>query len=369
MAESITVSTRQATQNISGSLSLRRKLLKITIVVFIAFYAVTTLVPFYFLAVRTFVSTKNSTKLWLWPPPAEQVNLDAGLGNFSVFYNLDLQKFKADFALPSGEYINPKWTLRRVGEEYSISEGELVAYFRPFIRYNGWLVLFGDNQFWPAFLRTLFLTVGGIVGLNFLSILTGIGLAGLENRFQRIVYGLYLAQIAIPPFLILLPQFLLIHRSLSLIPGYLEFGSPTRKGAQLLALILLYIHGNALSTMIYTSYIGSIPRELEEAAEIDGASRWLYIRHILLPLMKIPIASMTVIALPWFWNDFLNPFVYLDNTNTTLLVLIQNYLGQYSTNFQVIYSGVLVSIAPLLVVYILFRRLFIQGVMAGAIKG
>ena len=81
------------------------------------------------------------------------------------------------------------------------------------------------------------------------------------------------------------------------------------------------------------------------------------------------MASLTVIMLPLVWNQFLQPYVYLDPANTTLLPLIQSFTGQYTTNFQVTYTGVFVSIIPLLVVYILFRRWFIRGVMAGAVKG
>ena len=81
------------------------------------------------------------------------------------------------------------------------------------------------------------------------------------------------------------------------------------------------------------------------------------------------MASLTVIMLPLVWNQFLQPYVYLDPANTTLLPLIQSDTGQYTTNFQVTYTGVFVSIIPLLVVYILFRRWFTRGVMAGAVKG
>jgi len=369
MAQSLRTTLEQSPRGIVGSVSRRRRILRGVVVAVIVAYVATTLVPFYFLIVRTFVSTKNSTQLWLWPPPPEEVNLDADIGNFAVFFNLDIQEFKAAFGLSAAEYINPKWSFRRVGEEYGIPEEQLIAYLEPFVRYNGWVVLMADEQFWPALARTAAMTVGGLVGLNVLSILTGTGLAGLRTRFQRTVYNLYLAETAIPFFLILLPQFLLVQGILKLIPGYGDFGSTTRRVAQLMAMVLLYIRGNALSTMIFTSYISSIPRELEESAEIDGASRWQYIRYIQMPLMKVPVASMTVISLVWFWNDFLGPFVYLDLNNTNLLVLIQNYVGEYSTNFQVIYSGVLASVAPLLIVYIIFRRFFVQGAMSGAIKG
>ncbi|MFB0546475.1 MAG: carbohydrate ABC transporter permease, partial [Anaerolineae bacterium] len=75
------------------------------------------------------------------------------------------------------------------------------------------------------------------------------------------------------------------------------------------------------------------------------------------------------IMLPQFWNQFLEPFVYLDLENTTLLPLIQNFSGVYSTNFQITYTAIFVSILPLVAVYLVFRRFFVEGAMAGAIKG
>jgi ABC-type glycerol-3-phosphate transport system permease component len=73
--------------------------------------------------------------------------------------------------------------------------------------------------------------------------------------------------------------------------------------------------------------------------------------------------------LPAFWNQFLEPYVYLDQSNSTLLPLMQTVVGQFSTNFQVIYAAILASILPLVLVYLVFRRFFIEGVMAGAVKG
>jgi len=351
-----------------SSLARRKRALKAAITVFLALYSLGTLAPFYFLFMRTFVQTKDATDLHLWIPPEEGINMQADIGNLAVFYNLDLQKVKEGLGIPLTDYLNPKWSLSRIAEEYGIPEERVKRYLAPFSRYGGWLVLFGDERFWSAVARTFLVTVASIIGINILSIFTGTALAGLRRRDQMFVYNLYLLEVVIPPFLIILPQFMLVQWIQGLVPGYDSPGA-ARQIAQLLMLILIYIKGFAVSTMIFTSYIGSIPRELEESAEIDGASRVQYIRHVLLPLMKIPMASVTVIMLPWFWNDFLRPFVYLDANNTTLLPLIQSFTGQFTTNFQVVFTGAFVSIVPLVAVYLVFRKGFIQGVLAGAVKG
>jgi ABC-type glycerol-3-phosphate transport system permease component len=353
---------------VTGSIKRRQRLLRTAILVLFVIYALVTLVPFYFLAVRSFVPTKKTTELWLVPPPAEEVDLDAKLGGLATFLDLDIQAFKARFGIPPEEFIKPQWSLRRIGEEYGIAEEEIREYLNPFMRFSGWYVLLTDEFFFPAVVRSFILTVAGVVGCNILGILTGTALAGLKHRYQRVVYGSYMLMLVIPPFLVLLPQYVMIQRALTLIPNYEVMGGVTRQAAQFLAVLVFYLAPTPLSTMLFTAYIGGIPGELEDAARIDGAGRWQYLLYVQGPLMKVPVAAMTVISIPGIWNDFLQPFLYMDNNATTILPQISTYLGTYSSNYQVIYAGVFLSILPLLITYVLFRRWFIQGAMAGAIK-
>jgi raffinose/stachyose/melibiose transport system permease protein len=299
----------------------------------------------------------------------EEASLKYQWGNLSVFYNLDLDKVKEDLGIPQDAYIQARWTLERIAKEYDIPEQRIVDYFTPYSVYSGWIVLLNDDKFWPALFRTVLITVLSLIGLNLLSILTGFGLAGLRRRDQVIVYNIYLLSAVIPIMMILLPQYMIVQWLLNLIPGYAVSGSSTRYISQLVAIVLLNIKGGALGTMVYTAFISSIPRDLEEAAEIDGASTLQYLRHILMPLLKVPIASLTIIVLPSLWNDFMGPYIYLDQHNTTLLPLIQSYTGTYTTNYQVSYTGIFVSVLPLLLIYIMFRNWFIRGVMSGAVKG
>jgi raffinose/stachyose/melibiose transport system permease protein len=199
-------------------------------------------------------------------------------------------------------------------------------------------------------------------------LLTGYALAGLRRRDQMVVYNIYLLQMVIPTVLIIIPQFILIQRLIGLVPGSAQPGA-VRYAAQLSALVLIFIKGGALSTMVFTTGINQIPAEMEESAQLDGASRMQFFWKVLLPLMKVPIATVSVIMLPVFWNAFFEPYVYLDAANATVLPLIASYGGTFSTNFQIIFTGVFVSVLPLLLVYLLLRKLFIRSVMAGAIKG
>jgi len=354
------------------SMPVRKRLLKIFALVVMTIYSLVTIFPFYVLFIRSFVPTKESADLHLWLPEVQEVSMDAQVGNLSVFYDLDLRDLKDALGIPQTDFIMSRTTLREIAEEYNIPEEQIRDFFAGFYRYNGWKTLMtGDlygTSFWGALLRTLIVTVVALAVLIFLSILTGYGLAGLRRKDQMAVYNVYLLQMVIPAMLILLPQYMLIQWFYKLFPGYQDEGS-MRTVLQLLSIILINIKGTALSVMIFTSAIGGIPSEIEDSAMIDGASSWQYIRYILIPLLKVPIVSLIVIMMPMIYNQFLEPYVYLDPKNSTLLPFIQSAVGQFSTNYQVIYSAIFASVLPMVLVYLLFRRLFVEGVMAGAVKG
>ncbi len=345
----------------------RKQLVMVALITFMVVYSLVTIFPFYVLFVRTFVGSKDSGDLHLWIPPQQDITLEAGIGNLGVQYNLDIKKVKQDLGIKG--YVNPQSTLAEIAQQFNIPPEKIQDYFRGYGTYNGWinLLLRGPN-YWLALVRTIVITVASLIGLNVLGIMTGYGLAGLRRRDQIFIYNLYILQMVIPPMLIIIPQFLLVQSFQKLIPGT-DLPGSTRYAAQLLSVILLNIKGGALSTLIFTAAVSAIPRELEESAQIDGASRLQYFRHILLPLMKVPIATVTVIMLPTLWNQFLEGFVYLDPANTTVLPLIQAIGGQYAVNYQMVYTGVFVSVLPLVLVYLVFRRFFVAGALAGAIKG
>lgn len=356
----------QPTQG-SGSYVGRKRRLKRVLTAFLVIYSIITIFPFYVLFVRTFVGSKDAGDLHLWIPPSQDITLDADIGNLAVQYNLDLRQVKKDLGIKG--FVSPRSTLREIAEKNNIPPEQFERYFAGYGTYNGWInLLVSDSGYWQALGRTIVVTVVSLAGLNLLGIMTGYGLAGLRRRDQVLIYNLYILQTVIPAMLIIIPQFLLVQSVQKLIPNADTPGA-TRAAVQLASLIVLNIKGGALSTLIYTAAVTSVPRELEESAELDGASRLQYVFGILLPLMKVPIATVTVIMLPAIWNQFLEPFVYLDVANTTVLPLIQSIGGQYAINYQMTYTGVFVSILPLVLVYLVFRRLFISSVMSGAVKG
>lgn len=133
-------------------------------------------------------------------------------------------------------------------------------------------------------------------------------------------------------------------------------------------LILLYtVYGLALNILMYTSYLKSVPEELEESARIDGASTWTVFWKIVFPLLVPMNATVGILTCLWAWNDFLLPLVILSDPNTQTLPLAQYvFQGQFNTNYPAAFASYLMAIAPMVLVYVFAQKWIISGVMRGS---
>ncbi len=317
-------------------------------------YTVLTIIPFYFLLVRTFVPTSMSSDFHWLPPKINAFDMDATYGGLAVNYNLNLNNFKESMGITG--YISPHTTFNEIAEQYRIPHDKIMDYMSPYVRFNGWLVVLTDDRLVRSVVSTVALVSSSIIVGGFLGIMTGFGLAGLRRKWQSSIYNLYLIQIIIPSMMIMVPTFIIIANYLNLYDN-------------LLALFILNIKGGALSTMIFTSYISTIPRDLRESVEMDGGGKLSYFFNIVVPLTKVPFASFTAISLPLYWNNLLDGLLYLKPENYTLTPLISNLQGTYTTNFQAIFSGLALSLIPILIIYLLFQDLFVKSALSGAVKG
>ena len=120
---------------------------------------------------------------------------------------------------------------------------------------------------------------------------------------------------------------------------------------------------------MYTPFIKSIPEELEEAAAIDGASRWKIFWSVIFPLLSPMNATVGILTCLWAWNDFLLPLVILTDQSKATLPLAQYvFQGQFNTNYPVSFASYLVAIAPMFLVYVFAQRWVVSGVMRGSQK-
>lgn len=333
---------------------MRRISLKNTLLAAILLiYCALTIAPFYILAVRAFTPTIQSTQFHLWIPERRALSMKSRIGDLSTVYNVDGRAFRRAMGIKG--YMNPQLTLSEIADEYDLAPEKIRSYLEPYVQYNGLYTIL-NNGFVRSLIATIVVTGASVLVGALLGIMTGSALAGFRRRWHMFVYNSYLLNMIIPPMMVILPQYIIMTRYLGL-------------ENSLLSLILLHIKGGALSTMVFTSYIATIPKELKESVYMDGGKHYHYFLYVLLPLMGTPFAVFASITMPWFWNDLLHSLVLLRPDNYTLPAFVASIGGTFTTNYEAIFSGVLLSLLPILIVYLVFQKLFIRSAMAGAVKG
>lgn len=124
------------------------------------------------------------------------------------------------------------------------------------------------------------------------------------------------------------------------------------------------------TVMMFTSFIKSIPREVDEAAVIDGAKGFKLFRIIILPILKPVIATTSILTFMWAWNELQIPMYLLNSSSKwTLPLSVYNFYGQYSRSWNLVCADVVLVSIPVVIVYIIAQKYLIAGMTAGAVKG
>ncbi|MGN0204655.1 MAG: carbohydrate ABC transporter permease [Coprococcus sp.] len=189
----------------------------------------------------------------------------------------------------------------------------------------------------------------------FVSAMTAFALTrlNLKNRTAWLIFfllGMMLPmQIALVPISIIYNKLNLINTYFGLFYVYIGFG---------VSFMILILHG----------FFKSIPKDIDEAAYIDGASKWQTFIRIILPIAKPALATLLITDFLATWNEYLLASVIInDNALKTVPVGLMTFVGEHGTDYGYLCAGVLVSVIPVMVVYLAFQRYFVEG-MAGAVK-
>jgi len=128
--------------------------------------------------------------------------------------------------------------------------------------------------------------------------------------------------------------------------------------------------GLPYTVILYRAFASTIPRELDEAAILEGASPMQLFSFVAFPLLKSVTATTVVLSSVSIFNDFVNPLYFLKKTkNVTIPLTLYNFMTQYSTQWNLLFANVLLITIPPLVAFILFNRQIVAGMTAGAVKG
>ena len=139
----------------------------------------------------------------------------------------------------------------------------------------------------------------------------------------------------------------------------------------LLSVILPQIAGNmSFAIIVLRSYMRGLPVELEESARIDGCSRTRIFFSIIIPLLKPTMVSVVLMDMFWIWNDFMVPLIMMNNERLmTIQLSISRLFGQYASKWDIALPALVMTILPIVIVFILLQKKIMDGVIAGAVKG
>lgn len=208
---------------------------------------------------------------------------------------------------------------------------------------------------WHFATNSLIVAVLAVAGNIIGATIAGFALARLDFRGRKLAVGLFVAALVLPGEVTIISQFQVI----------------TRMGLadSLIGVALPYMIG-AINVLLMRNALSAIPREVDDAAIIDGATILQRLRYIALPSVKGTLSVIAILSFIAAWDDFLWPLLVLQSPDKLTLTVGLSYLqGKFTTDPRVVASGAMIALVPILVLFAALQRFFFRGVAEGAVKG
>jgi ABC-type glycerol-3-phosphate transport system permease component len=216
--------------------------------------------------------------------------------------------------------------------------------------------LFNGGQMPVWLLNSAVITLVSVAGIAVFSALAAYAFAAFEFRGKEKLFVFCLIGLMIPPQALIVSGF----KWMSL---FALIGSRW-------ALILTYLGWISFGVLVLRNFFQAVPKEIVEAARIDGAGHWRIFTRIMLPLARPSLGTVVVLNFMWVWNDFIYPLVYVDSADRYTIPLgILQYQSRLGVQWGTQMAALSVAAGVPLIVYIIFQRQFIRGVLAGSLKG
>lgn len=223
-------------------------------------------------------------------------------------------------------------------------------------RFDNFVEAIRLTDFFSALSNSLVVTVSTVVLTVLTNSLVAYAIArNMHKKFYKLLFYYFVSAMFVPFPIIMLP----IVRQTAV--WNLD---------NLLGLILLYIvYQLSFNIFLYVGYIKSIPRQLEEAAIVDGANSWTVFWKVIFPLLAPMNATVGILTALFAWNDFLLPLVILSGESQATLPLVQYiFQSEFSTNYNLAFASYLLALLPMILVYLVAQKWIISGVTRGSVK-
>ncbi len=220
----------------------------------------------------------------------------------------------------------------------------------------GYVKAFTAMNYLQTFRNSLIITVLSIVLIILFAVMCAYFFARNNWKINRILFMVMVASMIIPFQTIMIP----IVKNFSAINAV----------DNIFMVVVFYIGAHiSMAVFMLQGFIKNIPVELDEAARIDGCTEFQILFKIIFPLLKPIISTVAVLDILAIWNDFLLPYILLQsNKLKTLPLMTYSFFGQYSIDYSLVCSGLIMSILPVIIIYAFLQKQIIDGVVAGAIK-
>jgi ABC-type glycerol-3-phosphate transport system permease component len=213
------------------------------------------------------------------------------------------------------------------------------------------------NTFGAYFLNSLFVAVTSTSLTVLVSSMLAYVFARMHFHGKEVLFSIFLVGMMIPPVMLIIPQFI-ITKQIGLFDS-------------LAGLITVYISMNlATQTYLLRNFFEDFPRDMEEAALIDGASQWTIFTKLILPLSKPGLSVVTIFTFLYSWDEFPWANVAIKETSKrTLPIAIALFQTQHLTEWGQVFAASLIALVPVVIVYLIFQRYFVQGIATTGMKG
>ena len=222
-------------------------------------------------------------------------------------------------------------------------------------QWENYVKLFTEQPMFQFMLNTIKIVFFVVLGQLFFSSLAAYSFARISFKGRNVVFFFYIATLMVPG-------------QVTMIPTYLMFAKAGLTDNHLALILPAFF--SAFGVFLLRQFFMSLPRELEEAAEIDGCNPFMTYWRIMLPLVVPAMLTLGVFTLMNTWNDYMGPLIYLSSPEKYTMTLgIAYFKGVYTTQWNLVMAGSIVSVVPILIAYLCAQKYFIEGSAFSGVKG
>lgn len=222
--------------------------------------------------------------------------------------------------------------------------------------FNNFRLAWEAIDFPVVFMHSLVVTVFSVIGIVIVSSMSAYRILRRPTWFNKLLFTIFISAMIIPFQSVMLPL--------------MKITALFNLRGEVYGLVICYLgFGISLSLFLFHGFMKSVPREVEEAAIMDGCTPYGVYWKIIFPLLKPITATVIILNVLWIWNDYLLPVLVVNNNYTTIPLSIQLFFGQYTRKWDLAMAALTLSTIPIVLFFLILQKHIVAGITAGSVKG